>query len=284
MSIMAAAVSARLDLALAAADAASDVILRWFRNPALPTETKRDGSPVTVADREAEQVIRRMIESKFPEDLVLGEEEGLGGRERDGAGAEAGAAGYRWIVDPIDGTASFVCGVPLFGTMIGVQSGGADGPIVAGVIAMPLTGERVFASQARGAWHIAARGASPTVARVSSVSTLAEGVLTTTSIDYFRRGGMEAAYLPICRAAKWSRGWSDCYAFVLLATGRVEAVVEPVVHPWDIAAAASIIEEAGGRLTDYTGRIDIHAGHCVATNGHMHGEMLQVVSDARRAR
>ncbi|MFZ4573919.1 MAG: inositol monophosphatase family protein [Phycisphaerales bacterium] len=236
---------------------------RWSDRASIGLEQKADGSPVTLADREAEREIRAAIGERFPGDGVLGEE----------YGETPGTSRYRWVVDPIDGTASFVCGVPLFGTLIGIER---EGVPVAGVIHMPALAETAFGGPGLGATHLAAgRAARP--ARVSSVQRLAESVFVTTSIDYYLAAERVDLYMRLARSVRLNRGFSDAYAFLLVATGRAEFCVEPGVKPWDIAAVAPVIEGAGGTWCDLRGQRRTDTGSVVASNGLVHTELMGVI-------
>ncbi|MEO1007103.1 MAG: histidinol-phosphatase [Planctomycetota bacterium] len=257
-------IARRLELAIAAAQAAGGVTLQFFQTDRLGTQTKGDGSPVTEADRGAEQTLRAAIEESFPDDAILGEE----------FGDKAGSSGYRWILDPIDGTISFVHGVPLYGTLVGVLRG--DEPI-AGVVHMPALGETVYAARGGGAWWVPRPGQDARPAAVTATSTLAEATLVTTALEYFTQMDADGAFLDITRACARTRGWSDCYAHVLLATGRCDAVVEPTIKPWDVAPLPVILVELGGGFSDWTGEPRIDGGHAIATNGRLHAELLDLV-------
>jgi len=258
-----AAIQRRLDLAIDAARAAGDVTRALFGRAGLGVQSKGDGSPVTEGDRRAETEIRRLIGSAFPHDAIRGEEHA----------DTAGDSGLSWLIDPIDGTISFVRGVPLYGTLIALER---DGSLVAGVISMPELDEMVFASVGGGAWH--ARGdRSPEPARVSTIDCLDRARFTTTSVDYFDSSGCRDLFLRLCDGFGSMRGWSDCYGYMLLATGRVDAVVEPNVHPWDIAAGHVIVREAGGRATDFSGGSSVRTGTSLATNGRIHEQALGVI-------
>lgn len=256
----------RLDAAVELARLAGASTLRLFQRPGLAVDRKRDGSVVTAADRDAEQFLRGAICERFPGDGVLGEE----------FGELPGDSGYRWILDPIDGTASFVCGVPLYGTLVGVQDT-RSGQMVAGVIEMPALAERVFGGPGLGAFH-AAGDASPTPARVSRVTALKDAVVCKTSLEYFLKAGRTDSYIRLHERAGLVRGWGDCYAFLLVITGRADAAVEPSLKIWDIAAIAPIAEAAGGRFSDLTGRRDIESGSALVTNGPIHDEVLSVIN------
>lgn len=263
MKVAAEPLLARLQLARQAALAAGERTLHYFQTTRFRTETKGDGSPVTDADRESEQTIRRMIHDAFPNDGLLGEE----------YGHEPGNSGWRWIVDPIDGTRSFVKGVPLFGVLIGIEH---EGKPVAGVIRMPALDEVVYAALGAGAFQQVG-DREPTRTAVSTAGSLGDALLCTTSFDYFRRSGSVPALVALCEQFGSTRGWSDCYAHVLVATGRADACVEPVLQPWDIAATIPIIQEAGGRCTSFDGRVDAFAPNGVLSNGRIHDQVLAVL-------
>lgn len=260
-------VMARLELALEAARAAGGVTLQYFQGDQLGTIRKADGSPVTEADTGAERVLRAAIEEAFPEDAILGEEFG----ESEGKGS--GPAAYRWILDPIDGTVSFVHGVPLYGTLVGVYKG--DQPVV-GVVHIPALSETVYAARGGGAWWIPGPAQDARPAGLSDTTDLAEAMLVTTSLEYFEPGSGAAVYANLRAACKRMRGWSDCYAHVLLATGRCDAVVEPTIKPWDIAPMACILGELGGHLVDWKGQARIDGGDAILTNAHLKDAVLAV--------
>lgn len=263
-------VSARLACAREAARAAGERSLEAFGSLSIEVITKGDGSPVTAVDRACEAVVRDVVLGAFPDDAVLGEE----------LGETPGGSGFRWIVDPIDGTASFIRGVPLYACLIGIEHR-PSGAMVAGVIHMPALGETVWAGAGSGAWHVPRAGAEPRAARVSAAEDLSRACVVTTSPDYFRISGCAEVYDRLWRAAGMNRGWSDAYGPLLLATGRIDAMAEPHMHPWDAAALLPIIEEAGGRLTDWHGRRSIRHGTVLATNGRLHAPLLELLgSDA----
>jgi histidinol phosphatase-like enzyme (inositol monophosphatase family) len=252
----------RLALAQRLAREAGGRTLDLFLSRSARVETKLDGTAVTEADRACERFLRDGIRAAFPTDAVLGEEFGL----------TDGPSGFRWILDPIDGTTSFVHGVPLYGTLVAVEHAGRP---VAGVIHMPALNETVFAARGHGAWH-SSHGSPPIPARVSTVDRLARSMVVTTSLDYFVPSGALDVWTAIRARAGATRGWSDCYAFLLVATGRAEAAVEPSVKLWDVAAVQPIIEEAGGLFSDWSGRPDATAPMCLASNGRIHAELLEL--------
>jgi len=248
----------RLLFAYDAAAAAGRVTLEYFGRQDLEVERKADLTPVTAADRAAETELRRLIAAAYPHDAVLGEE----------FGETAGESGYRWILDPIDGTKSFVQGVPLYGTLVAVEQGGRG---VVGVIHLPALNETVYAARGLGAHWV--RGSDdPRPARVSTVRTLAQGLFLTTSVAPY--GERRPVYDALVNATRLSRGWGDCYGYALVATGRAEVMVDPAMAIWDAAALQPVLEEAGGTFTDWKGEPTIHGGEGIGTNGAVLTEVL----------
>lgn len=245
---------ALLEAAVAIAREAGEATLRWFRAADLEVERKLDGTPVTAADRAAEALVRRRIAEAFPDDGVLGEEE-----------AELeGTSGRRWVVDPIDGTKAFARGVPLYTTLLAVED--RDG-VAAGVIVVPALGEAVWAGRGLGCFHDGQRCA------VSEVASVPDAYLTSSSYSHWP----EAALLAVRRSGMAMRTWGDGYGYLLVATGRMEAMVDPVVAPYDIAPMPVILAEAGGRFTDLDGNDGYAGGSGVATNGVLHDEVLALL-------
>lgn len=225
---------------------AGDVALRFF-GTGVAVETKGDGSPVTVADKSAEHEAREWIAARFPGDAVLGEEYGFSGNARQ----------RRWFIDPIDGTKTFVRGVPLWGTMIAVAQ---DDLVIAGAIYCPAVGELVAAAVGCGCWWNGAR------CQVSEVATLSDATILVTDARF--------PYNP-ARADRWralgsqvavARTWGDCYGYVQVATGRAELMVDDKLSPWDAASLIPIIREAGGVYTDWRGGHEVDGGDGVASN------------------
>lgn len=257
-------IDARLQLAVDAGKAAGRRTLEYFGRGNYEVELKQDSSPVTVADREAETYLRERIAQTFPEDAIVGEEFD----DRDGT------SGYRWILDPIDGTKSFVHGVPLYGTMVGVEH---EGRAVVGVVSIAALDETVYAATGQGAWHI--RGDQEAVAaRVSDCARLDEAVLLTTDVEAIEKYKSRAAYDALAAQCRFARSWGDCYGYVLVATGRAEIMLDPIMNVWDAAALQPILEEAGGTFTDWRGEATIHHGEGIATNGRLLDQVLAVTS------
>jgi histidinol phosphatase-like enzyme (inositol monophosphatase family) len=246
-----------LEFSVEIARGAGDITLKYFRRQP-ETHKKTDGSFVTIADREAESYLRRRILDRFPEDGIIGEEEG----ER------AGNSGRRWIIDPIDGTFAYVHGVPFFGVLLGLE---LYGGLSLGVINIPALDEIVYAAKTLGCfWN-----GSPT--HVSSTATLEDGLLLCTDFPACERYGFGGAANAFQRRAKTSRTWGDCYGYVLVATGRADVMLDPVMNFWDCAAVVPILEEAGGTFTDWRGERTAEGGNAVATNGVLFDEVMSVI-------
>ncbi|HET9527642.1 MAG TPA: histidinol-phosphatase [Pyrinomonadaceae bacterium] len=247
-----------LEFAVQLGRGAGDITLRYFRKRP-ETTTKTDGSYVTIADREAEAYMRRQIAERFPDDGILGEEEG----------ESHGRSGRRWIIDPIDGTFAFVHGVPFYGVLIGVE---IDGEMRAGVINIPALDELVSAARGVGCFL----NGEP--ARVSRTAKLEDALLLSTDFTACARYGFGEAAERLQGRARTSRTWGDCYGYVLVATGRADVMLDPVMNLWDCAALSPIMEEAGGTFTDWGGVRTISGGNSIATNGLLFDEVMSVVS------
>lgn len=237
---------ALMQSAEALARAIGEVALRHYRS-LLTVETKADGSPVTIADREAETAARAWLAQRFPEDGVLGEE----------LGETKGTSGRTWIIDPIDGTKTFVRGVPLWGSLVALVEGTE---VLVGAAYFPAVSELVVAAPGSGCWWNGER------ARVSECSTLAGATVLITDERSFRSADKRDGWRTLTGEASLARTWGDCYGYLLVATGRAEAMVDPIVNPWDAACFQPIVEEAGGVFTDLDGARTAFAGSAIATN------------------
>jgi histidinol-phosphatase len=246
-----------LDFAIALARDAGAVALSYFGKD-IQRERKRDGSVVTIADREAEALMRQRITERYPDDGIVGEEFGV----------RAGVSGRRWIVDPIDGTFSFTHGVPLFGVLVGVEIGGR--PSV-GVAHMPALQETVAAGSGLGCQWNGVR------ARTSAIATLGDALVLCGDFYAHHAHGFGVAAERIQAAARERRGWGDCYGHILVATGRAEVALDPVMSIWDCAALAPILEEAGGTFTDWRGKRTIEGGNAISTNGQLFDDVMKLV-------
>jgi len=256
----------RLDLALQLAGESGRIIMEHYRQDGLEVQRKEDDSPVTVADRRAEEHLRRRIAEEFPEDAILGEE----------FPERPGSSGYRWILDPIDGTKSFIHAVPLFGTMLAVEH---EGRSVLGVVLIPALDECVYAAEGQGAWHTV-KGGPPRPARVSSCPRLSEGLFLTSEVANFAAVQRRDVYERLESSARLSRSWGDCFGYLMVATGRADLMVDPIMCLWDAAPVQPIIEEAGGTFTDWQGRRTIYSGQAIATNGLILDEVLAIVGQS----
>jgi len=235
----------------------------YFKGPLSPAR-KADNSFVTEADRETERHLRQSIERLFPDDTILGEEEG----------EKQGASGRRWIIDPIDGTYSFVHGVPLYGVMIGLE---VDGDPVLGVVNLPALNEIIYAASGLGCFW------NDKTARVSSTNPLDQALLLTTDLSAPGKHRFGPALEALRLKANASRTWGDCYGHVLVATGRAEVMLDPVMNIWDCAALLPIIEEAGGTFTDWQGLRTINGGNAISTNRLLFPEVMETIRKAERA-
>jgi histidinol phosphatase-like enzyme (inositol monophosphatase family) len=251
--------------AVAVAAEAGELTMRYFRTD-LDVDTKEDDTPVTRADREAEQFIRSAIRREFPHDDILGEEYGI----------DAARGDRTWVVDPIDGTKSFVAGVPLYAVLVAVLDGRFAGEetetarVLTGVIHIPPLGETISAGRGGPALHT---GNGPGREAVVSGHGTLRGARVTTS-DYADLRRREPAISDaLTREAGITRTWGDAFGYLLVATGRMEAMIDPIVSPWDIAGLPVIIEGAGGRYSDLAGR-SVITDSAVATNGLVHDELL----------
>lgn len=244
-----------LDFVVPLAREAGALTLRYYRG-SFDLERKADDSFVTTVDREVEAFLRQRIEKTFPDDGIVGEEED----ERHGS------SGRRWIVDPIDGTYSFVHGVPFYGVMIGLE---IENEIFLGVINLPALNEIVYAARDLGCFL------NDKPARVSTVSTLSKSLLLSTDFGFFKEAGCGEAMRELGTEVEGRRTWGDCYGHVLVATGRAEIMLDPVMSVWDCAALLPIIEEAGGSFTNWHGERTIYGGNAISTNGLLFDEVMK---------
>jgi histidinol-phosphatase len=270
--------SARLKLACDIARLAGAHTLKYFQRDDLRVDLKHDATPVTIADREAEEILRQQISNSFPDDGILGEE----------FGEMHGSSSWRWIIDPIDGTKSFIHGVPLYAVLIGVEmtgdsqalfsrdpKGSADKPTI-GVIYLPALNQTLYAATGQGAWRDCGQQVHQPI-HVSKTKTLSEGLFLTSSLSGFQKREAWPALERLSKTAKLTRTWGDAYGYSLVATGQAEAMVDPAMSIWDAAALLPILQEAGGTFTDWQGRPTISGGEGVATNGAVLDEVLSLL-------
>jgi histidinol-phosphatase len=248
----------RLEVAIAAAKAAGEVALRHFRTD-LRVERKQDHSPVTIADRECERRIVEVIRSAFPDHSILGEE--LGEQIGDSR---------KWIVDPIDGTKSFIRGIPFFASLIALEE---EGEVTTGVIYAPAIDDLLYAQRGWGAFD------ADGPLHVSDRRTLASSMLVFGGASVLRQTGHWGAYERLVDASARQRGYGDYFGYTFVARGQAEAMIDVDLKPWDLAALKVIVEEAGGRFTDFNGQPTIYGGSAIASNGHVHDEIRSLLRD-----
>jgi len=252
-------VSPRLRFAIDAVRKAGQSTLDHFQS-GVAVEFKSDDSPVTVADKNAEAILRAEINSYFPGETILGEEQGL-----------TGTGNTRWIIDPIDGTKSFICGVPLYATLLSYE---VDGVPILGVSYFPALDEMVYAEQGSGCFMNDKR------VSVTTRNTVKGGFLASGGPNSMVKYGRWKGFEEMSAHAVATRTWSDAYGHCLVATGRVDAMIDPVVSRWDLSAIKIIVEEAGGKFTDFNGNNPFDKGdfglEAISSNGLIHDEILKV--------
>ncbi|MEZ6141103.1 MAG: inositol monophosphatase family protein [Zavarzinella sp.] len=250
-------IAQRYQRACDATRAAGNIALKYFHDH-LTVEWKEDESPVTVADRAAEKALREQLKRFFPNDGFFGEE----------YGEESGSSPFRWIIDPIDGTRCFIRGIPHWGTLVGLEY---LGQIVASICYAPAMGEFYRAMIGEGAWLNDARIA------VSQEKELSRSLMCYTGVKIFRNYQVGDAFERVLAQVEGARGYGDYYGFMLVARGSCDLLVDFGLHAWDIAGLQMIVTEAGGKLTDWSGGIDLFRPDVVASNGHLHAEVLQLL-------
>jgi histidinol phosphatase-like enzyme (inositol monophosphatase family) len=258
----------RLEFALDVYEDARKLILSFYQQASLEVEEKKDFSPVTEADRGAELLIRERLAVAFPNDGILGEE----------FPEKPGTSVFRWILDPVDGTKSFVHGVPLFGTLIGLEAiDGEQRKCVMGVCGLPALGEVVYAHEGGGAfWKIPDQPVRQV--HVSKVNTIESCTFLTTNMQRWQKIGKWEAYSEILERCKLSRGWGDCYGHILVATGRADLMADPALNPWDAAALVPILQEAGGHFVDWKGNPTIYGKNGISVTAGLKDEVLQILN------
>jgi histidinol-phosphatase len=247
-------VNADLSFAQLLADLADGITSRHFRSPELAVETKADLTPVSVADRETEEVLRAVITTQRPGDGIVGEE--LGGE---------GGGPARWILDPIDGTKNYVRGIPAWATLIALQR---EGETTVAMVSAPALGARWWAARGEGAF------AGGRAIRVSSVNRLEDASFAHASVKSLEELGHGRAFRALAERTSMERGFGDFWQHMLVAEGAVEFALDPAVSLWDLAAVQLIVEEAGGRFTDFGGVARPDGGSGLSSNGLLHDEVL----------
>jgi histidinol-phosphatase len=247
----------RYTAAIEAASNAAQLAFRYY-DIDVAVEWKEDDSPVTVADRNAEEFLRQTLLGAFPDDGFLGEE----------FGDKPGTSGFRWIVDPIDGTRSFVRGVPIWATLVGLEF---QGTCIAGVVAAPALGHTWRALRGDGAYRNDRR------IHVSDVNQLSQATLYYTNLSWFERAGKRRQFEQLSSQTQNQRGYGDFWGHMLVAQGSGELIADHGLHVWDIAALQPIIEEAGGRYTNWDGQPDIERSDILISNGKLHEAALNIL-------
>jgi len=255
MAVMHPTVTAGLE----AARAAGEIAMRYYRG-GFEVTIKPDQTPVTQADQEAEQAIRGILSRATPGCGFLGEEFG-----------EEGSRSRRWIIDPIDGTKNFVRHIPIWAVLIALEE---EGEVTTGVVHNPVTGELFWARKGEGAWANGER------IRVSTCSVMKDAMLLHSSLNLLKHLGYWDGFVRLVDATSRQRGFGDYYGYCLVASGKGEIYAEGDLKPWDAAPMKILIEEAGGRLTDFEGKLDIYTGTVLATNGLLHDEALRLLRRA----
>ena len=246
-----------LRLALALADTADAITVRHFQSATLAVRTKDDHTPVSEADEAVERTIRERLARERPDDAIVGEEFGA-----------SGCSQRRWIIDPIDATKNYVRGIPIFATLIALESAGT---VQAGVVSAPALSRRWWAARGCGAF------CNGRTIHVSGVSSVEEAHLSYDDYAGFEKHGLGGNFLELARRCVRTRAFGDFWSYMLVAEGAVDIAIEPEVGLWDMAAIQPIVEEAGGRFTDLSGRPRADGGSGVATNGRLHDEVLAVL-------
>lgn len=247
-----------LNFALETAWQAGRLTLGYFQTDLRP-EYKADDTPVTIADRMAEELIRGRIESRYPKHAIIGEEYGP---------ADSKGASHRWYIDPIDGTRSFVRGVPMYAVLIGLK---IEDRVEVGVAYFPAMGEMLAAARGQGCWW------NGRPARVSNATRLQDGLLVHSDTTSFAAYGRGAAWERLRAASGFRAGWTDAYGHMLVATGRAELMLDPIMSDWDCAPFPVILEEAGGYFGDWAGNPTIHAGEAISTTAALLPQVLHLI-------
>jgi histidinol-phosphatase len=260
----------RLEWAREIARRAGKTTLTYFKNPKLAVDLKGDSSPVTVADREAEQLLRALIRERFPTDGIVGEE----------FGTVVGTSQYTWVLGPIDGTKSFIYGVPLYTTLVAVlttpDGDPGQGTPEIGVIFAPALDEMVYARRGGPTWYVTGDH-PPTQAHVGQVAQLDKGLLLTSEVATFERERQPPAldvYLQLQNQVRYARTWGDAYGYMMVALGRGDVMIDAAMNLWDAAAVQPIIEGAGGVFCDWQGAATVHSGEAIATNRSLAEQVL----------
>ena len=260
-----------LKIALKTAELAEENILKFYQND-VGVEWKADKTPVTIADKGTEEIARKFWAKETPGFGVIGEEFGI----------ESPDAEFQWVIDPIDGTKSFIHGVPLFGTLIGLWHKNVP---IASVIRLPAMKSAVWAVNGGGAFLDGRE------VRASKVSQLSDALVLSGTVNTMEDKGFGEGFTKLRRSARLHRGWGDCYGYYLVAAGRAEIMVDPVVSMWDIAPFPLLMKEAGGKFSTIDGKTELFDANgkptapiyegftSIATNGLLHDVALETLAN-----
>jgi len=240
-------------------DSADGIAMRHFRRADLRVDDKNDGSPVSEADRAIEAMARELVARRAPGLGVFGEEEG----------ETCAQNGARLIIDPIDGTRNFVRGIPVFASLLGIEE---EGTLVVGMVSAPAMRMRWYAARGMGAFL------GPRRLHVSSISKLAKATLFHGDLSGRTEGARPPGLIPLLSRVERTRGFGDFYQHMLVAEGAGEIAVDAKMQPWDIAAVKIIVEEAGGKSTSFAGEDSVNAPNLLSTNGHLHSDVMSLLS------
>jgi len=240
------------------ADASADIIKKYFRT-GVSVESKTDNSPVTIADKKAEEVMRELIAKYYPSDGIFGEEFGETNKDAE----------YTWILDPIDGTKSFICGAYSFGTLIGLLKNGK--PIL-GMYNHPILNDFLIGDN----YTTELNG---TITKVRGRNNLSDAVLLTTDHLNIEKYQNKEKFDKLIKKVKLYRNWGDCYGYYLLATGYADIMIDPIMSPWDLLPLIPIVKGAGGVITDYQGNDPVKGKSAIASAKRIHSEVISILND-----
>jgi histidinol-phosphatase len=276
VKIVAQADSADVALALSLCDRADEITTAAFRRADLVVESKADRSPVSEADRAVELALKAELGAARPTDQILGEEFG---HSRAPAGSPVNGLMRRWIIDPIDGTTNFIRRYPVWATLLALE---VDGELSVGVVSAPALGRRWWAGRGLGAFASSPVDGEATPIHVSDIADLSNAYVLGSALSSWAHRQGPAGYVELATRAFWDRSLGDFWSHMLVAEGCAEVGVDPIGNLWDLAALQVIVEEAGGTFTDLGGRRRADGGHGVSTNGLLHTEVLEILSQGRK--
>ncbi len=261
-----------LEFAVKVVKASERITLGYFSKK-LRVNYKSDQSPVTIADKECEKFLERELSKKYPNHRFFGEEFGESQGAEDSkkkAPEQLSAGSTRWIIDPIDGTRNFTRGIPYWGTLCGLEH---DGEIVAGVMSLPALKKIYYASKGHGAFCNGKR------MKVSRVREIEKSTVVFGGLNYFIGSKYESGFVNIVKSSYHDRGFGDCFGYSFVVDGLAEAMIDPIVSPWDVAAIKPIIEEAGGIFTDFEGNPTIYGRTGLAANRYLHETIIKRMTE-----